>query len=114
MKLDYSIYSFADNSNNIMRLNRVNQNGKSVAHSHADAVITITNTRDGEARIREIYGDRVLIVPYVMPGFLLAKKVFQLTEQTDWGQYEGMVLMNHGLFTFGNDARRGYERTLKA
>jgi len=86
---------------------------KYVDHSHADAVITITNTGDGETRIREIYGDRVLIVPYVMPGFLLARKVFQLTEQIDWNQYEGMVLMNHGLFTFGEDARSSYERTIK-
>jgi len=86
---------------------------KYVDHSHADAVITITNSGDGEARIREIYGDRVLIVPYVMPGFLLARKVFQLTEQIDWNQYEGMVLMNHGLFTFGDDARSSYERTIK-
>ena len=39
----------------------------------ADAVLSITNTADGEARVREIYGDDVVIVPYVMPGFDLAK-----------------------------------------
>lgn len=84
-----------------------------VDHSHADAVITITNTQDGETRIREIYGDRVLVVPYVMPGFLLAREVFLLTEQIDWDRYEGMVLMNHGLFTFADDARTSYERTIR-
>ena len=44
-----------------------------VDHTHADAVVTITNTADGEARIREIYGDDVVVLPYVMPGFVLAK-----------------------------------------
>ena len=46
---------------------------KFVDHTHADAVLAITNTAGGEARIREIYGDDVVIVPYVMPGFDLAK-----------------------------------------
>ncbi len=46
-----------------------------VDHTHADAVITLTNTPDGEARIRALYGDRVLVIPYVMPGFALAKEI---------------------------------------
>ncbi|MDP6030223.1 MAG: class II aldolase/adducin family protein, partial [Arenicellales bacterium] len=44
-----------------------------VDHTHADAVVALSNTPDGEARIRSLYGDRMLIVPYVMPGFVLAK-----------------------------------------
>ena len=83
-----------------------------VDHTHADAVVTITNTPDGEATIREIYGDRLLIVPYVMPGFLLAKKVHELTVGIDWSKYEGMVLLNHGVFTFDDDARRSYEKMI--
>lgn len=47
---------------------------KFVDHTHADAVVTITNTSNGKEKIREIYGDNMLIVPYVMPGFILAKK----------------------------------------
>src|SRR5438067_11873926 len=46
---------------------------KFVDHTHADALLAITNTDDGEARVREIYSDDVLIVPYVMPGFDLAR-----------------------------------------
>ena len=53
-----------------------------VDHTHADAVVTITNTSDGEQRIRDLYGDRVLIVPYVMPGFVLARKVAQISAAT--------------------------------
>ncbi len=84
-----------------------------VDHSHADAVVTITNTPDGKKRIEEIYGDRVLIVPYVMPGFMLARKVFEMTLGMDWGKYEGMVLLNHGLFTFAETARASYEKHIQ-
>ena len=70
-------------------------------------------TADGEARIREVYGPSVLVVPYVMPGFILAKTIYDLTRNTDWSQYEGMVLLNHGLFTWGNDAKSSYEKTIE-
>jgi len=83
-----------------------------VDHTHADAVVTLTNTPDGEARIRELYGDRLLVVPYVMPGFVLAKKVAQMTEDIDWAALEGMVLMNHGIFSFADDARESYARMI--
>ncbi len=46
---------------------------KYVDHTHADAVITVTNTAKGQERIREIYGDSVVVIPYVMPGFDLAR-----------------------------------------
>ena len=48
---------------------------KFVDHTHADAVLTITNTTNGRAKIKNIYGSDILIVPYVMPGFILAKKI---------------------------------------
>ncbi len=83
-----------------------------VDHTHTDAVVTVSNTPDGEARIREIYGDRVLIVPYVMPGFILAKTIEELTRDIDWSRYQGMVLLNHGLFTFSDDARESYENMI--
>ena len=45
-----------------------------VDHTHADAVLSITNTPNGRKKINEIYDKDILIVPYVMPGFILAKK----------------------------------------
>ncbi len=72
-----------------------------VDHTHADAVVAISNTPGGEARIREVYQDRVLVVPYVMPGFVLARKVFELSRGLDWSRYEGMVLLHHGDFQLG-------------
>ena len=86
---------------------------KFVDHTHADAVITITNTPDGEEKIKEIYGDRILIVPYVMPGFILAKKIYEMTKGIDWSQYDGMILLNHGVFTFDDDAKSSYEKMIE-
>ncbi len=84
-----------------------------VDHTHADAVVTITNTPDGEDKIKQIVGDRVLIVPYVMPGFVLAKKIFEMTKGIDWADYDGMILLNHGVFTFDDDAKSSYEKMIK-
>ena len=84
-----------------------------VDHSHADAVVALSNTPDGETRIRRLYGDRVLIVPYVMPGFILAKTIYDMTRDADWSRVDGMVLMSHGVFTFDDDARRSYERMVE-
>ena len=82
---------------------------KFVDHSHADAVVAVTNTPKGEQYIKEIYGKDVLIVPYVMPGFVLARKVYEMTRDLDWKKCKGIVLLNHGLFTFADDARISYE-----
>jgi len=86
---------------------------KYVDHTHADAVVTITNTEKGMERIGQIYGDRMFIVPYVMPGFLLAKEVYEMTRDINWEQVEGMILLNHGVITFGNDARTAYMRMIQ-
>ena len=84
-----------------------------VDHTHADAVVAVSNTGDGPARIRAIYGERVLIVPYVMPGFVLARRVRELTRDLDWTALDGIVLLNHGVFSFGPDARTSYERMIE-
>ncbi|WP_321777708.1 bifunctional aldolase/short-chain dehydrogenase [Sulfurimonas sp.] len=86
---------------------------KFVDHTHTDAVVTITNTKNGEDRIKELYGEKVLIIPYIMPGFVLAKLIFDMTRDVDWSKLEGMVLMNHGLFTFNDNAQKSYEKTIE-
>ncbi len=84
-----------------------------VDHTHADAVVTVTNAPRGVERVREIYGNRVLVVPYVMPGFVLARKVFEMTRDVDWAGLEGIILLSHGVFTFADDARTSYERMIR-
>ncbi len=83
-----------------------------VDHTHADAVVAVSNTSEGEQRIREIYGDTVLVVPYVMPGFVLARRVREMTASVDWSRLEGIILLHHGVFSFGADARTSYERMI--
>ncbi|MFK8183353.1 MAG: bifunctional aldolase/short-chain dehydrogenase [Phormidesmis sp.] len=83
-----------------------------VDHTHADAVVTVTNNAAGAAQIKEIYGDRVLLIPYVMPGFILARKIREMTQGIDWSRYDGMILMNHGVFSFADDARTAYENMI--
>jgi len=84
-----------------------------VDHTHTDAVVTISNTADGEARLRAIYGDEVLILPYVMPGFVLARQVYELSESSDWSRLKGIILLHHGLFTFADEARESYENMIE-
>ena len=83
-----------------------------VDHTHADAVVVITNTAKGKARIMEIFGKNMLIIPYVMPGFILAKTIYQMTRGIDWESLDGMILLNHGVFTFDHDARVSYEKMI--
>jgi rhamnose utilization protein RhaD (predicted bifunctional aldolase and dehydrogenase)/NAD(P)-dependent dehydrogenase (short-subunit alcohol dehydrogenase family) len=86
---------------------------KYVDHTHADAVITVTNTAKGLKRIREIYGDSVVVVPYVMPGFDLARLCAEEFSRQAGKNTKGMVLMNHGIFSFGETARQSYERMIE-
>ena len=84
-----------------------------VDHTHADAVLAITNTADGESRIRELYGDQVVVIPYVMPGFDLARLCARRFPDERKPATIGMVLMNHGVFSFGDTARESYERMIR-
>jgi len=85
---------------------------KFVDHTHADAVLAVTNAPDAERRIREIYGDAVVILPYVMPGFDLAMLCAKEYPRQAGANTIGMVLMNHGIFSFGDNARQSYERMI--
>jgi rhamnose utilization protein RhaD (predicted bifunctional aldolase and dehydrogenase) len=84
-----------------------------VDHTHADAVLAVTNTPEGEARVGEIYGDEVVVVPYVMPGFELARICSASLQDEFDEQTIGIVLLHHGIFSFGEDARESYERMIE-
>ena len=83
-----------------------------VDHTHADALLAITNTTDGERRVREIYGDSVVVIPYVMPGFDLARVVAERFADESGPGTVGMVLLKHGFFSLGETARVAYERMI--
>ena len=80
-----------------------------VDHTHADAVVAISNTPGGEETLRNLYGSDVLILPYVMPGFILARQIFEATQNVDWSTLKGIVLLHHGVFTFHAEAKSSYE-----
>ena len=85
---------------------------KFIDHSHADAILAIVDQPEAEAIAREIYGGRLAVVPYIMAGFDLAKLAAATYERDP--QVEGLLLLKHGLFTFGKTARESYERHIAA
>jgi rhamnose utilization protein RhaD (predicted bifunctional aldolase and dehydrogenase)/NAD(P)-dependent dehydrogenase (short-subunit alcohol dehydrogenase family) len=85
---------------------------KFIDHSHADASLVIANQPNAEAMCREIFGDTFGLVPYIMPGFLLAKAAAETYEKNP--NVKGLVLINHGLFTFGETAKESYDRHIEA
>ena len=84
---------------------------KFVAHTHARAVLSVIDQPDGEQKCADAFGGRLAFVPYLMPGFGLAKKaidVFVRIKPSD-----GLILGKHGIVTFGDDAREAYERMIQ-
>ncbi|MCC6210271.1 MAG: bifunctional aldolase/short-chain dehydrogenase [Burkholderiales bacterium] len=86
---------------------------KYVDHTHADAVLSVSNSPDGGQRVREIYGDRVMVIPYLMPGFDLAAYCAREIPKQKTRDSVGMVLLSHGIFSFAEDARESYERMIE-
>jgi rhamnulose-1-phosphate aldolase/alcohol dehydrogenase len=83
-----------------------------IDHSHADAILSVVDQPEAEKLCREIFGDRLAVVPYIMPGFALAKRAAEVHEAHP--DAEGLLLLSHGLFTFGATARESYERHVAA
>ena len=83
---------------------------KFVDHTHSTAVLSLTDQPDGEALCREVFGTRVGYVPYIMPGFGLAKAAAEVFDADP--SVEGLILVKHGIFSFGADAREAYERMI--
>jgi rhamnose utilization protein RhaD (predicted bifunctional aldolase and dehydrogenase)/NAD(P)-dependent dehydrogenase (short-subunit alcohol dehydrogenase family) len=83
-----------------------------VDHTHAEAVLALTNTPSGEEHVRRAYGDSVIVVPYVMPGHALGHLCAQLVASELSDKTVGLVLLHHGLVSFGASARESYERTI--
>ncbi len=84
---------------------------KYVDHTHADAVLNITNRPGGLNLCKKIFGNKVSIVPYVMPGFMLAKKINEVYSKNP--KINCLILMNHGIFTFANDCKEAYDLMIK-
>lgn len=82
-----------------------------IDHTHADSILTLSNQPNGEDKLRAIFGDRLAYVPYVMPGFQLAKACAEIFENNPTVQ--GLILLKHGIFTFGESAKESYDRMIQ-
>lgn len=80
----------------------------SVVHSHADAIVALTNTQEVDDVLKEVYGERAAVVEYIRPGFTLSKLVGQRVK--DNPSVDGVILVNHGLFTWGDSTKEAYDK----
>ena len=81
-----------------------------IDHTHSTAVLALADQPDAAELCRQVYGARMGLVPYIMPGFALAKRAAEIYERDP--TVEGLILLRHGIFTFGADARQAYERMI--
>src|SRR4051795_6915426 len=84
---------------------------KYIDHTHATSVLSLADQPDAAERVADLYGPRVGIVPFIMPGFLLAKKAAEIYEAGPG--VEGLILLKHGVFSFGETTREAYERMIE-
>lgn len=81
-----------------------------VDHTHADAILALTNQEGGQALVRRALGEDVIVIPYVEPGFRLARAAAEALETAPGAR--AMVWMHHGLVTWGATARESYDATI--
>ena len=84
---------------------------KYVDHTHSNAILSLVNLHNSKEILNKIYKDKIAIVPYVMPGFELAKLCHMVISKNH--KVEGLILLNHGIFTFGSSAKQSYDRMIK-
>lgn len=83
---------------------------KFIDHTHATPFLSLANLPDSDAIMREVFGQTLAVVPYVKPGFALAKLAAQVAEENP--EAEGLLLLKHGHFTWGTDAKSSYDRVI--
>src|SRR6185437_14384449 len=83
---------------------------KFIDHTHSNAVLALSDQPDGEELARDLYGKRAALVPYVMPGFALARKTSEIARANP--DVEGLILLKHGIFSMGATAEEAYARMI--
>ncbi len=88
-----------------------------IVHTHADAILALSNTGRGAALVRDALGQGAVCVPYQRPGFSLSREVGQayaaaVRARAEWPAEGCIILEKHGLVTWGDTAREAYERTV--
>ena len=83
---------------------------KFIDHTHSNAIVALTDTVDGLKVVQDVFGHKMGYVPYIMPGFELSKKAMEVFNKNPG--VEGLILLKHGIFTFGDTAKQAYDRML--
>ena len=83
---------------------------KFIDHTHSNAVLSLTDQPGGDDLCRKVFGKKMGYVPYIMPGFALAKKAYEVYQLDP--SVEGLILFKHGIFTFGDAAKEAYTRMI--
>ena len=86
---------------------------KFVDHTHSDALASIIDLPSARERLTEIYGDRVVVIPYVMPGFALSRACAEIFPKLVTPNTIGLVLLKHGIFSFGATGKESYDRMIE-
>ena len=84
---------------------------KYIDHTHSNAILSLVNLDNSNKILKNIFGTKLAIVPYVMPGFDLAKICYKIYNKNK--KVEGLLLLNHGIFTFAETAEESYNRMIK-
>ena len=84
---------------------------KYVDHSHSNAILSLINLKESKTLIKKIFGNKLALVSYIRPGFDLAKLCYEIYLNNK--SIEGIILLNHGIFTFGESAKKSYDRMIK-
>jgi len=84
---------------------------KYIDHTHSNAILSLVNLKNSNKILKKIFGNKLAIVPYVMPGFNLAKKCYEIYNKDQ--KIKGLILLNHGIFTFAESAEESYNRMIK-
>lgn len=85
---------------------------KFIDHTHTDAIVTLSNNPQGEHLLASIFPD-CLILPYIMPGFILSRQVNAAIKLNNPDAYKGIILMHHGVFTYSDLAKVAYENMIE-
>lgn len=84
---------------------------KFIDHTHSTATLAIVDQgKDSVALIEKVFGPKMGYVPYIKPGFDLAKAAAEVFDRDP--TVEGLILDKHGIFTFGDSARQAYDRMI--
>jgi rhamnulose-1-phosphate aldolase/alcohol dehydrogenase len=82
-----------------------------VIHTHADAVVSLTNNERSRDVLREVYGDEVIPLPYRRPGFLISREVAQTFEAHPTAR--ALLLEKHGTISWGATVKEAYLATIE-